>query len=74
MQMNNYKVFWCGDLSCFYRLGENELEYCNAEDILVDAWAEVEENLVGEEEVVFNGRKRTLSEVYRIVEKELGDK
>ncbi len=74
-------IMFCPDLGCAYKWNEKwkELMWCplfanNVLDLDADEWGPVDENVVGEEEVMVDGRKLTLSELYREVEFKLGVK
>lgn len=68
------RILISNDIGCAYRWSKkyNQLEWAPliANNILDDSeWGCVDEDIVGEEVVMFNGRDQTLSEVYRFVEK-----
>lgn len=73
------KLMFMPDLGCVYRWSEKwkQLEWCplyanNVVDLETDEWGCVDEDIIGLEEVMVDGRKLTLSEVYRDVEFKLG--
>jgi hypothetical protein len=75
-RMNRF-VMYVPDLGCVYRWSDKykQLEWnpLFANGILdPNEWGCVEEDAVGEEEVVVDGRKLTLSELYREIELKLG--
>lgn len=77
--MSKNLMMFMPDLDCVYRWNEEwkELMWCplfanNIVDMDSDEWGPVDESIVGGEEVVVNGKKITLSEVYRDVELKLG--
>ncbi len=70
------KEYIAKDLGCKYRWNKEfkVLEYASEFiDGTYDEWGAVEEDLVGEEPVTFQGIDTDLSSVYRIVEKALGE-
>jgi len=69
------KEYIAEDLGCKFRWNPEvkELEFAGIlKDGTFDDWNLVEPDLVGEEEVTFQGKLMTLYEVYAIVKKELG--
>lgn len=76
--MGNLLMFM-PDLGCVYRYNKSEavLYWCpifanGVVDLEADEWGPVEEDMVGEEEVMVDGEVKTLSQVYREVEFKLG--
>lgn len=77
---NAYRIVFCPDLACAYRWN-SEYEVLEFQDLQEngvstdnDLWFDVEEDIIGSEPVTFRGFETTISNVYRIVEKELGVK
>ena len=70
------KEYIAEELGCRYRWNDQyqELEFSAQmkDGSFEDEWNVVEPELVGEEEVTFQGKLMTLYEVYAIVKKELG--
>lgn len=77
---NAYRIVFCPDLGCAYRWNSEYkvLEFQDLQENGVSTdnalWFDVEEDIVGSEPVTFRGFETTISNVYRIVEKELGVK
>lgn len=66
------KEYYAQEFSCKYRWNEQHtaLEYAaEMSGGTFDDYNLVEEDLVGEEPVIFQGKEMTLSDVYRIVER-----
>lgn len=68
------KTIFTPELGCAYRWSDEfkQLEWCPMmSDGTLDAdnWGVVDEDIVGEEVVTYQGKEVTLSEVYRDVEK-----
>lgn len=70
----NGRYFEAGEIGTLYRFNDGVFEYQPMPDNglpIEDAWGAVEEDLVGDETVVYNSTEMTLSEVYKIVRREL---
>jgi hypothetical protein len=72
-------IMFVPDLGCAYMWSNEhkQLMWCplfanNIVDLDEDEWGCVDEDVVGEEEVMVDGRTLTLSELYREVEFKLG--
>jgi hypothetical protein len=68
-------VFVCADLGCAYRWDSTlqilEWAPLGSSAIAAEEWGPVEEHMVGQERVTFDGVEQSLSDVFRYVEHEL---
>lgn len=70
------KIMFVEELGCAYRWSKEyqQLEWCpllKGNILDPDEWGYIEEDLVGDEQVTYQGKEATLSEVYRDVESKL---